>query len=87
MENDIVIKRKNISFDHETIVYIPVFQKDFDENGNLLDYSTFTYSMSDATQDQQLVASMNPDYILELKGHFTATTKDIIIKEDENERN
>lgn len=82
MNDSIVVKRKPITYDHESVYYVPVFQKDFDEEGNLTYSPTFVYSLLDATEDQQMAASFDPDYILELKGHFKATTKDLIIKDE-----
>lgn len=54
-------------FHHHIKVYVPVYQVG----------TTFQYSLVDGTQDQQMVASMAPDYILELTGEFDATTKDL----------
>jgi hypothetical protein len=65
-------------------VFIPVFQKDFDDDGSLLSYPRFEYRYAEATQDEQLAWSMEPDYVLELNGIFYATTNSIIkLKEDE----
>ncbi len=80
----IIVKRTPIHFVHELIYYVPVFQKDFEDSGELSGYPCFTYSMADATQDEQMAWSFNPDYVLTLKGQFDATTSPLII-EDENE--
>jgi len=79
----IVVKRKPVHFKHDVIVYVPVFQTDFEANGKLNGYPAFKYSFSDATQDEQMAWSMGPDYVLELRGHFDATTKPLIIKDEE----
>ena len=79
-DNSVVVKLKPITYDHESIYYIPVFQKNFDEQGNPLIPPTFEYNMTYATTDEQMAASFEPDYIFELKGHFKATTKPIVIK-------
>jgi hypothetical protein len=50
-------------------MYVPCFLINTDT-----DYPTFQYSMSDATTDPQLCASLNPDYILTLIGEFDAET-------------
>lgn len=78
-----LIKRKQLHFKHPVKIYIPVYQNDFDENGNLNAYSTFTYNYSEATEDYNMAASMNPDYILELNGEFDAITKPIELKDEE----
>lgn len=65
-------------FKHESIYYVPCFQKNRVYEGNdgqLHSSSNFTYSLADATQDEQMAASMNPDYILVLKGEFDAKTQ------------
>ncbi len=79
------IKRKPIHFNHEEIYYVPVFQKDFNEDGSLNSYPTFVHSMTDATTDEQMAYSCNPDYVLVLKGTFDATTKPIEIEDEEDE--
>lgn len=66
-------KYKSIHFKHTVTVYIPCYIKypdSEDENG-----PTFQYSYADGSCDQQLVASLNPDYILELSGVFDAKTQ------------
>jgi len=82
MDNSVKIKRKPITYEHDVVYYVPVYQKDFNENGELNPSPTFTYSLSEATPDQQMAASFEPDYILELKGHFKATTKPLVIKDE-----
>lgn len=79
-----LVKRKPITYEHDAIVYVPVFQKDFDKEGNLLYSPTFEYSLANADHDPELVASMKPDYILELRGTFKATTKPLVIEDDED---
>jgi len=39
--------------------------------------------MADAQDDEQMAWSLEPDYVLELKGQFKATTKDIELGEDD----
>jgi hypothetical protein len=41
------------------------------------DYPTFTYSLSDASPDLQLVLSLEPDYVFELTGEFDAIAKGV----------
>jgi hypothetical protein len=67
---------KYITYEHPVTMYVPVYQKSFDVDGSLLSAPTFEYSLSEASTDQQLIASMNPDYILELRGYFNATTRE-----------
>jgi hypothetical protein len=62
---------KIITYDHNVVYYIPCYQ-----NNTNPDYPTFTYSMGDATQDEQMAYSMEPDYVLVLNGHFHVTTKE-----------
>lgn len=66
-------KYESIHFTHETVVYVPCFQKNPQNEKD--GYPTFEYSMAHATQDQQMAASMNPDYILILRGEFDAKTQ------------
>lgn len=60
-------------FKHEVVVYVPCYQKNpkHEDDG----HPTFEYNMEHATQDPQMAASMNPDYILVLKGEFDAKTQ------------
>jgi len=81
----IVVKRKPIHYDHEVTYYVPVFQKDFNEEGELLHHPTFTYELSQATQDEQMAWSFEPAYVLELRGHIDFITKPLIIKEEDDE--
>lgn len=74
--------RKPVHFKHPIKIYIPVFQKDFDENGDLLFSPTFEYSYADATEDEQMAYSLNPSYVLELNGEFDAVTKSIEFGEE-----
>lgn len=80
--DDIVIKRKPIHYEHDVVFYVPVYQKNFDENGEPCT-PTFEYSLNGAYSDLQMVESFEPDYILELKGYFNAITKPVIIKGDD----
>lgn len=67
------ISYESIHFDHEATYYVPCFQKNptNEKDG----YPAFEYSMANATSDQQMVTSMNPDYVLVLKGQFDAKTQ------------
>lgn len=80
--DNIIVKKKPMHYKHTVVYYVPVFQVNFDENGNLLNNPSFQYNLGMGDTDVQLIASYNPDYILELKGDFDATTKDIILKEE-----
>lgn len=66
-------KKDPIHYKHETVVFVPCFQKNPEpgETGS----PTFTYSLADATSDEQMAYSMNPDYVLVLKGEFDAKTQ------------
>lgn len=86
MEDPVVVKRKPITYDHPTVVYVPVFQQDFEEDGELSSSPTFRYSLADATHDEQLAWSMGADYVLKLEGHFNATTKPLIIGDSDGTR-
>jgi hypothetical protein len=81
----IKVKRKEIHYEHDVVYYVLVYQKDYDDNGELLLSPIFTYRMSEATKDEQMAWSFGPDYLLELKGHFNATTKPLIIKDSEDD--
>jgi hypothetical protein len=74
-DDSVKIHRDPIAYRHDVVFYVPVFQKNFDDDGNVLMFSTFEYSLSNATQDHQMAASMEPDYILELRGNFNARIK------------
>lgn len=78
-----IVRREPVTFKHPVTVYVPVFQKDFDDEGNLLYYPTFEYSFSSATTDEQFAWSLEPDYVLELNGEFNATTKPLEISDDD----
>lgn len=82
MNDDIVVKRKPIYFGHDVTYYVPVFQKDFEDDGELCGYPHFIYSMENASTDEQMAWSFSPDYVLTLKGYFDATTKPLIIKNE-----
>lgn len=79
----VIVKRKPIHFKHPIRVFVPVFQKDFDSNGDLLFHPTFTHNLGDATSDQQMAWSFDPDYVIELNGEFDATTKPLVIEDEE----
>ena len=67
-------KFESIHFEHDEVVYVPCYQV----NPTLADPNkgpTFRYSLSEASHDEQMVASMNPDYILVLRGKFDAKTQ------------
>lgn len=81
-ENSVVVKRKIIKYEHDVVKFVPVFQKDFDKNGELLFSPTFICDYSLITQDEQMAWSFEPDYVLELKGHFNATTKPLVLKDE-----
>lgn len=80
-DNSVLVKIQPITFEHPTVVYVPVYQVNFDENGMPVT-PYFQYSLKDAHSDEQMVASMEPDYILELRGEFKATTKPYKILSD-----
>ena len=63
----------SIHFKHETIVYVPCYQKNPSTPSD--GYPAFTYNLAEASSDEQVVASLNPDYILVLKGEFDAKTQ------------
>lgn len=78
-DNSVLVKIKPTRFEHDVIIYIPVFQKNFDDDGQPLHYPTFVYSLADGSDDEQMAWSAKPDYVLELKGRFDATTKSFIV--------
>lgn len=64
---------KSIHFQHDVTIYVPCYQKNpKNENDG---YPTFTYNLAEASSDEQLAASFEPDYILKLTGKFDAKTK------------
>lgn len=63
------MKRESIHHKHEVIYYVPCYETT--EGG----YPSFTYNMCEATQDEQLAWSLNPDYVLKLEGIFDAKTQ------------
>lgn len=67
---------KSITYEHPVTIYVPVYQKSFAEDGTLLSTPTFQYSLGEASEDEQLIASLKPDYILKLEGYFKATTRE-----------
>lgn len=81
-DDSVLVKIKPITFKHDEVMYVPVFQKNFDENGMPLFSPTFSYSMAYATHDEQMAWSFEPDYVLVLRGTFDATTKPFLIKEE-----
>lgn len=75
-------KHESIHFTHETVYYVPCFQVNpgkLSRVGNSsqvhTSYPSFEYSMSDATTDEQMAWSLNPDYVLKLVGKFDAKTQ------------
>lgn len=67
-------------FKHNTTYYVPCFQKDkiwIDSNGEYQSSSTFEYSLSEASQDEQMAWSFNPDYVFKLESDFDAITQPI----------
>lgn len=60
-----------IHYTHDVQICVPVYQKNPPEVSS----PAFRYDFSMACSDEQSVASMEPDYILRLFGHFDATTK------------
>lgn len=80
-DDSVLVRIKPLRYNHDVVLYVPVFQKNFDTNGKPLYSPTFTYCMADATQDEQLAWSHGPDYVLVLKGTFDATTKPFLLKE------
>lgn len=68
------MKKESVHFNHEEIIYVPCYQK----NPTLdkpHDGPCFTYALSEASHDLQMVLSMKPDYVLTLKGTFDAKTQ------------
>lgn len=74
-DDSVLVRIKPIEYAHESIYYVPVFQKNFKQNGDPMFTPSFTYDLSMASTDEQMAASFDPDYILELRGTFKATTK------------
>jgi DNA helicase IV len=75
-ENDdqVIIKRKEIHYQHESFIYIPWFQKDFEEDGTLRFSPTFE-NHGDYYHDEQMAWATGADYVQELKGEFNVKTK------------
>jgi hypothetical protein len=86
-DNSVLVKRESLTYEHDVTVYIPVFQKDFNDDGTLMSSPTFEYRFTEADSDEQMVASLEPDYILELTGKFKATTKPLMVRADELKKN
>lgn len=78
-----IIRREPVTYKHPVKVFVPVFQKDFDEDGELLYSPSFVYSYADATDDEQMAWVGNPAFVMELNGEFNATTKPLVIADDE----
>lgn len=78
------VKRPSITYEHDEVVFVPVFQENFDKDGTINSNPTFVYNLGDATHDEQMAWSMKPDYVMELRGRFKATTKDLIIPEEDD---
>lgn len=85
-DNSVIIKVKPITFEHDVVIYVPIFQKNFERDGTPLFSPTFTYSLADGSHDEQMAWSFEPDYVLELRGHFKATTKPFTIPGDKDEQ-
>ena len=81
-DDSVLVRIKPITFDHPEIFYVPVFQKNFKENGEPEFSPCFEYSMSLATSDEQMAWSFKPDYVLILTGHFHATTKPFMVSRE-----
>lgn len=62
-------KHDSIHYTHDVTMYVPCF---FSLEAG---YPGFSYQMSHATCDEQLAWSMEPDYVLVLKGKFDAKTQ------------
>lgn len=78
-----MLHRIPINYKHRVRVFVPVYQVDFDENGDLLSTPTFQYSLHDASSDEEFVRSLKPDYVFELTGDFDATTKSIEFEDND----
>lgn len=66
---------ESIHFKDEVTYYVPVF---FRNDETFPGYPSFTYSMEDATTDEQMAWSFEPDYVLKLTGTFDAKTPPIL---------
>lgn len=66
-------KYEPIHYKHETVVFVPCYQKN--PSINEVGSPTFTYNLAEASSDLQMVESMDPDYILVLRGEFDAMTQ------------
>lgn len=64
---------ESIHYNHEVEIYVPCFLKNPKSDKD--SYPTFEFCMKDASSDYNLVASMEPDYILEPTGRFDAKTQ------------
>jgi hypothetical protein len=85
-DNSVLIDVKPIRYNHESVYFVPVFQKNFKDDGTPEYSPTFTYSFELCTSDEQMAWSFEPDYVLVLKGTFDATTQPFIIKGDEDDK-
>lgn len=65
-------KYESIHFEHEVYFYVPVY---FKLPVDSSDYPTFEYRLEEATSDEQMAWSFNPDYVLKLTGKFDAKTQ------------
>lgn len=74
-EEQVFVKITPVTFDHDVTYYVPVFQTNFDLITGMPSLPHFEYSLSDATDNEEMAWSCSPDYVLELKGRFNATTK------------
>lgn len=75
MKKDKLKKYESIHYQHEVNVYVPCYQKNPIWHEDNQSSPTFEYRLSEASHDYHLVASLNPDYILTLKGNFNAKTQ------------
>lgn len=88
MEDDsVLVKIKPETFDHEVKYYVPVYQVNFEDDGSPMFSPTFQYNMGEATTDEQMAWALGADWVMELTGHFKATTKPFIVKGYEDESN
>lgn len=60
---------ESIHYTHDVVLYVPCFYS------MTPGYPSFTQEMSMASEDLQMVYSLNPDYILVLTGKFDAKTQ------------
>lgn len=85
-DNSVLVNIRGTHHIHDVTLYVPVYQINFDKDGKPLMFPTFEYSMGDATHDEQMAWSFEPDYVLTLKGTFDAKTQPFIIKGDSDDK-